>query len=292
VIPAPDSIRRIVYLGTPQMAVPPLLALHAAGYDIPLVVSRADKRRGRGKELTPSPVKQAAIELGLEVTDDPSMILDVEADLGVVVAYGRLISPQMLDVLAMVNIHFSLLPRWRGAAPVQRAILAGDSSTGTCLMQLAEGLDTGDVYGTAVVDIDPTETAVQLTERLVQLGSAQLISALGEGLGLPDPQIGEATYAAKIFPDDLDIDFTNSAEMINRQIRVGGAHTLLGGKRFKIWEAEVLPTGPPSREILDLIVGTGTGALRLITVQPEGKPKMDAASWANGAQPNGELFGR
>ena len=146
-LPAPPpEPRRLVYLGTPALAVAPLRALHAAGYDIPLVVSAPDRRRGRGGATMPSPVKAAALELGLDVTADPDDVLDVDADLGVVVAYGRLIKPHLLEALPFVNLHFSLLPRWRGAAPVERAILAGDDVTGVCLMAVEEDLDTGGVY--------------------------------------------------------------------------------------------------------------------------------------------------
>jgi len=137
---------RLVYLGTPDMAVPPLRALHDAGHDIALVVSGADKRRGRGGATSPSPVKAVALELGLPVTADPDDVLAVAADLGVVVAYGRIIRPHVLAHLPMVNLHFSLLPRWRGAAPVERAILAGDDRTGVCVMAVEETLDTGGVY--------------------------------------------------------------------------------------------------------------------------------------------------
>src|SRR5205085_5491799 len=138
---------KLAFLGTPEIAVPPLRALVADGHDVRLAVTRADKRRGRGGHLMPSPVKVAAQDLGLPVTDRVDDAIDAGADLGVVVAYGRLIKPHVLAALPMVNIHFSLLPRWRGAAPLERAILAGDSETGVCLMQLEEGLDTGPVYG-------------------------------------------------------------------------------------------------------------------------------------------------
>ena len=150
----PRHPRRLVYLGTPELAVPPLHALHEAGFDIALVVSRADKRRTRGNALAPSPVKAAALELGLPVTDQVDDVLSVDADLGVVVAFGRLIKPHVLDRLAMINMHFSLLPRWRGAAPVERAILAGDRETGVDIMAVEEGLDTGGIYAEARVAID------------------------------------------------------------------------------------------------------------------------------------------
>src|SRR5688500_14598522 len=176
---------RLAYLGTPESAVPPLRALVEAGHDIALVVSRADARRGRGAATTPSPVKAAAIELGIPVTDvvDDVLALDPPAELGVVVAFGRIIKPHVLAALPMVNLHFSLLPRWRGAAPVERAILAGDTRTGVDLMDVEEGLDTGGIHREAVLDIGPDETAEELRSRLVAAGTELLVTALAEGLG-------------------------------------------------------------------------------------------------------------
>ena len=144
---------KIVFFGSPDASVATLRALHAASHEVVLVVSGADKRRGRGKTLTPTPVKAAALELGLAVTDELQDVMDVSADLGVVVAYGRIIRPEMLAHLQMVNLHFSLLPRWRGAAPVERAILAGDTVTGVCVMAVEEGLDTGGVYAREEVTV-------------------------------------------------------------------------------------------------------------------------------------------
>ncbi len=162
---------RLVFLGTPDAAVAPLRGLVQAGHHVNLVVSRPDRRRGRNAELSPSPVKAAALELGLAVTEQVDDALVAGADLGVVVAYGRLIKPHVLAALPMVNLHFSLLPRWRGAAPVQRAILAGDRETGVCLMALEEGLDTGGIYAEERVTIGPEETAADLRTRLVGIGT-------------------------------------------------------------------------------------------------------------------------
>ncbi|MGA1358221.1 MAG: methionyl-tRNA formyltransferase, partial [Ilumatobacteraceae bacterium] len=152
------AARRIVYLGTPEVAVSPLRALVAAGVDVALVITRVDKRRGRGGELSPSPVKRAAMDLGIPVSHRLEDALTVGADLGVVVAYGRIIPAAVLERLAMINVHFSLLPRWRGAAPVERALLAGDQETGICIMRVEEGLDTGVVYARVVVPIRPDHT--------------------------------------------------------------------------------------------------------------------------------------
>lgn len=284
----PDSIERIVYLGTPAMAVPPLLALHEAGFGIPLVVSRADKRRGRGGDLTPSPVKAAAMELGIPVTTEVADVLEVEADLGVVVAFGRLIKPDVLARLAMVNLHFSLLPRWRGAAPVERALLEGDAETGVCLMALEEGLDTGGVYRRVVTPIDEADTADDLRRRLVSLGADLVVDALRTGLGEPEPQVGEATYAAKLSADDYRLDPNRPARLLLRTIRMGKAWAEFRGKRLRIWDAELVddPVTPSPGAFDGLILGTGDGALRLVEVQPEGKGRMAADAWANGARPS------
>jgi methionyl-tRNA formyltransferase len=251
------------------MAVPPLQALDAAGHDLALVVSRPDAKRGRGGGLSPSPVKTAAIDLGLPVTDvvDDVLVLSPPADLGVVVAFGRLIKPHVLAALPMVNVHFSLLPRWRGAAPVERAILAGDEVTGVCLMDVEEGLDTGGVHRRVELPIGPDETADELRERLVDAATTMLVSALEEGIGTPEPQVGEATYADKIDPAELRIDWTRPAQEIHRLVRVGGAWTTHGGKRLKVW-----------RTRLD------DGHLELLEVQPEGKGRMSVRDWANGAR--------
>lgn len=286
VAPAPSRPTRLVYLGTPDVAVAPLRALHAAGFDIALVVTRPDKRRGRGSTLSPSPVKAAALELGLPVSTDVDAALDVGAELGVVVAFGRIIKPHVLDVLPMVNLHFSLLPRWRGAAPVERAILAGDDRTGVCLMAVEEGLDTGAVYRRAEIPLDSEASLDEVRGRLVELGSALLVEGLREGLGDPEPQQGEVTHAAKIDPSELQLDWTRPAAQLHRTIRLGGAWTTFRGKRLKVHaaaRADHLDAAPGSVE--GLRVATTTGALELIEVQPEGKGRQAAAAWANGARP-------
>src|SRR6266550_4404074 len=199
---------RLVFLGSPPEAQGALRALHDAGHEIPLVVTQPDRKRGRGGDLVPSPVKRTATELGLtvvtperckEALDD---IAGSGAELGVVVAFGQLIPPSVLAALpsGYVNVHFSLLPRWRGAAPVERAMLAGDEETGVCLMQLEAGLDTGPVYVCESLTIGPGETAEELRARLVDAGTRLLTERLHNGfesLGTPAPQVGESTYAAK-----------------------------------------------------------------------------------------------
>jgi methionyl-tRNA formyltransferase len=251
------------------MAVPPLRALVDAGHDVALVVSRADARRGRGSGTTPSPVKAAATELGIPVTDvvDDVLALDPPAELGVVVAFGRIIKPHVLAGLPMVNVHFSLLPRWRGAAPVERAILAGDEVTGVCVMDVEEGLDTGGVHASVELPIGPDETADELRERLVAAGTELLVEALARGLGESVPQTGEAVYAAKIDPSELEIDWSRPAVEVHRLVRVGGAWTTHHGKRLKVWRTAL----------------HDDGSLELLEVQPEGKGRMALRDWANGA---------
>jgi methionyl-tRNA formyltransferase len=273
--------RRLVYLGTPEIAVPPLRALVDNGFDIALVVTRPDKRRGRGSQSMPSPVKTVAAELGIPVSHDVEDVLDARADLGVVVAFGQLIKPHVLAAVPMVNLHFSLLPRWRGAAPVERALLAGDQQTGVCLMQLETGLDTGPVFRRVVVDIGQSMTAAELRSELVDVGTRLLVDELRAGLGTPDPQSGEPTYAAKISPQELHIDWTRSAVEVHRLVRVGGAWTTLRGRRLKIIAVELIdPDQQPSSDL----VGGRVGGLRLITVQPEGKPPLEFDAFARGAR--------
>ena len=273
-----------MYLGTPDMAVPPLRALVAAGFDVALVVTRPDKRRGRGSATAPSPVKAAAIDLGLPVTSNMDDALTVGADLGVVVAFGRIIPTRILAELPMVNIHFSLLPRWRGAAPVERALLAGDPTTGVDVMVVEEGLDTGGIYAESEVAIGPDATADELRAELVEVGTALLVETLRSGLRDPRPQVGEAIYAEKLQPGEYELDWSRPAVELHRWVRLGGAWTTFRDRRLKVWRSALPPTGD------GIEVRTGDGTLELLEVQPEGKPRMAARAWANGARPEpGEL---
>jgi methionyl-tRNA formyltransferase len=286
---APSHPRRLVYLGTPSFAVPPLRALVDAGFDFALVVSRPDARRGRGGGVTPTPVKTAALDLGLPVSDRIDDVLTAGAELGVVVAFGRLIKPHVLAELPMVNIHFSLLPRWRGAAPVERAILAGDDHTGVDLMVVEEGLDTGAVYDRAELAIGPDETADELRVRLTEAATRLLVDNLSGGLGRPQPQTGEPTYAHKIEPDELHIDWSQPAEQIHRLVRVGDAWTTFRGRRLKIWRTTLDPAAAGGA----VEAPSGEGKLWLVEVQPEGRARMPARAWANGARWDGsEPLGR
>lgn len=292
--PVPVRPRRLVYLGTPAMAVPPLRALVAAGFDVAGVVTRIDKRRSRGGALVPSPVKVAADELGIAVLHRVDDALGLEADLGVVVAFGQIIRPHALALLPMVNLHFSLLPRWRGAAPVERALLAGDTETGVCVMQVEHGLDTGGVYARAEVPIGERMTAPQLRAELVEVGTELLVRTLRDGLERAEPQVGEPVYAAKIDPTELKIDWTQPAEQLDRLVRLGGAWTTFRGKRLRIVAAEPTDAAADSvpGELRGATVTCGEGGLLLMDVQPEGRQSMPAGAWANGARPAaGERLG-
>jgi methionyl-tRNA formyltransferase len=275
---------RLAYLGTPEAAVPPLRALVDAGHEVALVVSQADKKRGRGGALVPSPVKAAALELGIPVTARVADVVDAGVELGVVVAFGRLIKPDVLACVPMINVHFSLLPRWRGAAPVERAILAGDRETGVGIMQLEEGLDTGPLYAEERLAIGEHETADELRARLVDVGTGLLVDVLARPLPTPTPQAGEPTYAAKNEPDELRIDWTRSAEEIDRLIRIGRAWTTFRGARLRVLRARPTVATLAPGVIDGAIVGAGRGAIELLEVQPEGKAAQPAAAWRNGAR--------
>lgn len=296
IAPPPANPARLVFLGTPAMAVPPLEALVAAGFEVAMVVTRPDKRRGRSSELQPSPVKAAAAALGLPVGHEVDDVLAVGPDLGVVVAYGRIIKAHVLDAVPMVNLHFSLLPRWRGAAPVERALLAGDRETGVAVMAVEEELDTGGIYAEARVPITDTSTAADLRTELVSVGTELLVATLRAGLAAPRPQEGDPTYAEKFGPDDLRLDWTRPAAELHRLVRVGGAHTTFRDKRFKVWDASVGgavgPAAPPG-ELDGAVVACGGGtSLTLVEVQPEGKGRQRVGDWRNGAKPAaGERFG-
>ena len=217
--------------------------------------------------MTPSPVKEAAERLGLPVSHSVDDVLEVGAELGVVVAYGRLIRRPVLERLAFVNVHFSLLPRWRGAAPVERALLAGDTETGVCLMALEEGLDTGPVYARETVAIAADATADELRAQLVDVGTAMLVRELTAGLGEPVAQEGEPTYASKLDASELQIDWGRSAVELERLVRVGGAWTTFRGSRLRVLRA-----------------GVEDETLVPIEVQPEGKAAMSFTAWRNGAR--------
>lgn len=292
---------RIVYFGTPEVAVAPLRALHQAGIRVELVITRPDVRRGRGSVTSPSPVKQAATDLGIPVSHDLADAVSLAGDdvLGVVVAYGRLLPVSLLSVIPMVNVHFSLLPRWRGAAPVERALLAGDANTGVCIMRVVEALDRGEVFRRAEVPIRLDDNATTLRDRLCARSIPLLIDVVRNGAGGGEPQTGDVTYASKITANDLAFDWAKSAEYLVRITRVGVGFTKFRGKRFNIRAARAIDTsvsGAPGQflELVSdgIVVATGLGAVCLLSVQTEGKPILDALTWSRGAHLElGELFG-
>jgi methionyl-tRNA formyltransferase len=294
---------RVVFLGSPADALPPLQALYDAGHDVALVVTQPDRRRGRGGGTEPSPVKGLATALGLPVVTPNRSIEALDdiagsgATMGVVVAFGQLIPPAVLDALPQgyVNVHFSLLPRWRGAAPVERAMMAGDTETGVCIMQVEAGLDTGPVYFLERVAIDPTETAGELKARLVRVGTDLLVARLADiPRTEPTPQEGEPTYAAKLTTEEFRLDLAAPATELARLVRAGnpkpGAWTTAGGRRLKIFRARAEPATtvpaisprPAGELVAPASVATGDGLLVLDEVQPETRGVMTGAAWAAG----------
>ena len=279
--------RPLVFLGTPAAAATVLSELIRNGFEIIHVVTRADARRGRGSSTTPSPVKQVAVDNAIEVSHDMAWLKEnSERNLfGVVVAYGKIIPASVLSRTPMVNVHFSLLPRWRGAAPVERAILAGDASTGVCIMNVDETLDTGDVFAQREINIVDTHTTESLTRDLASLGAELLVDTLNDGLGAGVPQEGDTTYATKVNPDELRLNWNLSSVEVLRRVRAVRSYTMLADQRLKIIQAEVHQNTEqlsPGHCDAAGCVGTRDGAVQLVAVQPEGKAVMDAAAWLRG----------
>ena len=285
-----ERAKRIVYIGTPQIAVAPLQALVAAGFDVELVVTGVDKRRGRGTQTTANPVKTAALALDIPISHDINDVLKLNPDglLGVVVAFGSVIDPEILQHVPMINIHYSALPRWRGAAPVERAILEGDSTTAVCIIQVVEQLDAGDVLASAPCTIREDDSVAGLRDRLGHLALPLLIDICSNGVCSQQAQAGDVVIARKISTNDLAIAWSSSPDQISRQVRLGNAFTFFEGKRFKVHEvsrvSEQLPEGSISFKDGMVLVGTRVGSLQLLTVQPEGKPRIAASEWARGAR--------
>ena len=286
------TMARLAFLGTPDVAVLTLEGLHNAGHEIALVVSQPDVRRSRGGTLQPSPVKEAALSLGLEVTDDLDKLNDVALDGVIVVAYGKIIPDDLLNKFLMINIHFSLLPRWRGAAPLERALLAGDPTTGVCVMKIVSELDAGPVYARADLEIGE-KSLEELRSELGVIGTALVVDLLEDGLeSLPEPttQTGEVVYAAKMKKDEFLLDFTQPAAQVLRVIRLGSSFTFIENRRLRILSATLVPeySGSPG-ELVGEVVGTGQGGLRLERVQGEGGREMDASAWRRGVRDQGIL---
>ncbi len=285
--PWPATVRRLVYFGTPQLAVPPLRALCDAGFEVTLAVTGPDRRRSRRGAAEPSPVSRAATDLGVPVTHEAADAAEAagSADGAVVVAYGQLIGGDVLVSLPAVNVHFSLLPRWRGAAPMERAILAGDETTGVSLMALEDTLDTGPLYAQVATPIGLAETLAELQARLVTLSCPLLVQVLTDGPRDPVPQQGEVTWAAKITDDDLRLDWDRPAAELHRRVRLGRAWTTLAGERFRILRASVVPDHAGSPGVLEgLVAGTASGGLRLEEVQAAGRRALPAGEWRKGAR--------
>jgi methionyl-tRNA formyltransferase len=283
-------VARIGYLGTPELAVAPLAALLDAGHEVAIVVSKPDVRRGRGSTLSPSPVKAFALERGLLVSDDLAALDGLELDLCVVVAFGRIIPTPLLEKIPMVNLHFSLLPRWRGAAPVERAILEGDIETGVCVMAVEPELDTGGIYAFEKVAVGDKSLEV-LRGELNQAG-IRLLADLIDRLPLPRavPQEGEVTYAKKITTEELALNFSFPAEHLRRQVALGRAYCFLGSSRVRVLAASVCQGGGAlPGELEGTIAATAAGGLELLVVQPEGKRPQPAADWLRGLRIDGPL---
>lgn len=295
-------------MGTPDFAVPALRALHAAGHEIVAVYSQPPRRAGRGKKLSPSPVQRLSEELDIEVRtpvslkgeEEQAAFVALDLNVAVVAAYGLILPQPILDAPKMgcLNIHGSLLPRWRGAAPVQRAILAGDTETGITIMQMEAGLDTGPMLLKAATPVDD-KTAGELTEELAETGAELMV----EYLASPSKQTAEAqddalaTYAKKIEKQEACLDFSQSAEQVERQIRAfnpaPGAFFEYQGDRYRILEAKIEDRTGPAGSILDehLLIACGTGAIRPETIQKAGKPAMDLPSFLNGSKiPKGTIL--
>lgn len=299
---------RVLFAGTPQPAVASLEALLASPrHEVVAVLTRPDAPTGRGRRLEASPVRRLAEEHGVEVLTpqrprDPEFLERLTAlapDACPVVAYGGLIPPAALEVPrhGWVNLHFSLLPAWRGAAPVQRALLAGDEITGACTFQLEQGLDTGPVYGTITAEVRRTDTSGDLLERLSVDGARLLVATLDgieDGTLRPVPQPAEGvSQAPKLSVQDARVDWKTPAQFIDRQVRActpaPGAWSTFGGERVKLFPLSPLP-GPsglePGAVEVDkrgMLVGTGSGhAVRLGDVQPQGRKRMGAGDWARG----------
>jgi methionyl-tRNA formyltransferase len=281
---------RLAFLGTPEAAVPSLRALVDAGHDVVVVITRADRKRGRGGAMSSSPVKACAQELGLSIGHRLSDLDDLDIERGVVVAYGRLIPADLLARMPMLNVHFSLLPRWRGAAPVERAILAGDAETGVSIMTLEEELDTGPVHLERRVTLGDKSLATLLDE-LAALGAAALSDVLAspELLATPRPQRGEASYATKLTKEDHRLVPSTPATQLARVIRLGRAFAYVEGRRLLVENATVVHDADVDAGSIALrdgrvLFGTADGALNLERVRPESAKSMNATAWWSGAR--------
>ena len=308
---------KVVFAGTPEFAAVALASLHQAGFEIPLVLTQPDRPAGRGLQLQASAVKQFALANGIEVLQPLSLRMDskdperaaqaaaaherllaLDFDVMVVAAYGLILPPSTLEIKPCINIHGSLLPRWRGAAPIHRAIEAGDAETGVTIMEMEEGLDTGPMLLMERAAIGPSETTGALHDRLAKLGADMIVQALtlrreGKLLAAPQPEQG-VTYAAKITKQEAKLDFDLSAAQLCRKIRAfnpfPGAHAEVNGVTIKIWGAETIDAGsaalPGTVLAADaqhgIVVACKTGTLRLNELQKPGGKRLAAAEFLKG----------
>lgn len=298
---------KVIFAGTPDFAAAALKAIAAAGFEIPLVLTQPDRPKGRGMQLQATPVKQAAQTLGLRVeqpeklrnnTDALQMLKDAEADVMVVAAYGLILPQDVLDAPkhGCLNIHASLLPRWRGAAPIQRAIEAGDAETGVCIMQMDIGLDTGNIVSEHRYAIQKNDTANEVHDVLMSLGAAAIVADLQrlqtEGClkSAPQPEDG-VTYAQKLSKEEARINWNESVETVERKIRafnpVPAAWVEYQGKPMKIWCAEIAEANGRAGEVLrcdanGLLVACGEKSLNITELQPAGSKRMTIAAFTAG----------
>ncbi len=307
---------KIIFAGTPEFSVAPLQALIDSRHDVIAVYTQPDRPAGRGRSLKPSPVKEKALEAGIPVYQplnfreaaDMSTLEALNADVMIVVAYGLILPQRVLDAprFGCLNIHASLLPRWRGAAPIQRAIQAGDNQTGVTIMQMEAGLDTGPMLYKSVIEIGESETGGHLHDRLMPLGAEALLATLD--LLVADrlqPQVQDdslANYAHKLQKKEAEINWDQSAVEIDRMVRAFNpwpvAHTRLGSKSLRIWQAQALSTnssGQPgyinSTSADGIDVATAEGMLRVTELQPEGKRRMTARDFLNAHDLTDASFG-
>ncbi len=291
---------RIIFMGTPDFAVPALVALADAGHEVVVAYTQPPRPGGRrGKELTPTPVHKEADARGIEVrhpaslksSEEQEAFAALDADIAVVAAYGLILPQAILDgtKLGCINIHASILPRWRGAAPIQRAILAGDAETGVTIMQMEAGLDTGPMLKIEATPVNG-KTAGDLTDELAQMGGKLIVEVLEDLPAYPatdQPEEG-VTYAKKIDKTEARIDFSQPAEQVERQIRAfspaPGAFFEFEGERFKVWSAELDIGGGWPGQVLDdrLTIACGRGTIRPKRIQRAGKPAMDTAEMLRG----------
>ncbi len=294
---------RVVVAGSPAAAVPTLEALASSHHEVVRVITRPPTPQGRKRVMTPTAVAAAAAQHHLPVLEARRLadlepdLLPLEVDLGVIVAYGGLVRSPLLEWprLGWINLHFSLLPRWRGAAPVQHAVIGGDAETGATVFQLTEGLDEGDWYARLTTPIGAQRTAGSLLDELSRSGAelvSEVVDALASGTAVSHLQKGQVTLAPKLSRDDGALRFTEPAEAVHARLRgvtpEPGAFALWGEQVVKVLEAAIardaapLPAGAVRREGGRVLVGTGTHPLELLRVQPAGKQAMPAADWARG----------